>query len=264
MRGFSPVNQKERELLEVVGAQPSRFQVIARRPWTIALGTHAYLPGLVVGLIAFAVVARDNPVASVPAALVAALVMTLCLAVHEAGHLLFGRLSRGVKPRMLVLFSGGGISILEGRHEDPRGAALFAAGGPIASTLASLALICAAVLVPSGPFAFALVIPAALTLVMTVVNLLPIAPMDGYTLFRSWLWSNLGNRAEAERVALDWSRVVIAFLIACAAVALLTDREAGVAALVMCTAFVVQHHKVFNRVMAEAKRPDTTALHPPA
>src|ERR1700755_3151274 len=136
MRGLSPVNQKERELLEVVGVQPSRFQVIARRPWTIAVGRRAYLPGLAVGLITFGMVARHDLLAAIPAAFLSALVMTLCVAAHEAGHLFFGRLSRGVNPRMLVLFSAGGISILEGRHEEPRGAALFAAGGPIASFLA--------------------------------------------------------------------------------------------------------------------------------
>ena len=203
-----------------------------------------------VGLIVFGIVAPRNPLAAGPAALVAALATTVCLAAHEAGHLLFGRLSRGVKPRMLVLSSGGGISILEGRHEEPRGAALFAAGGPLASIVTSVGLLGAGLTIPRGPFSVALLVPALVTLVMAALNLLPIAPMDGYMLFRSWLWSNLGNRAEAERRALDWSRVVIAVLIACSTAGFAADRAAGLVGLMICAAFVAQHHKVFNKAAA--------------
>ena len=47
MRPGFPVNQLERELLEAVGTKPSRCtSVIARRPWSIAVGRRAYLPGL--------------------------------------------------------------------------------------------------------------------------------------------------------------------------------------------------------------------------
>jgi Zn-dependent protease len=249
------VNRKERELLEAVGTKPGLYRVISRRPWTIAVGRRAYLPGLMVGLIVFGIVAPRNPLAAVPAALVAALATTVCLAAHEAGHLLFGRLSRGVKPRMLVLSSGGGISILEGRHEEPRGAALFAAGGPIASVVAGVTLLAAGLLLPTGPFAVALTVPAVITLAVAALNLLPIAPMDGYALFRSWLWSNLGNRAEAERRALDWSRVVIVVLLAVSIATSTADGRVTLIALLVCATLVAQHHRVFTRMRAESRNP---------
>jgi Zn-dependent protease len=253
MRHGSPVNQKERELLEAVGTKPDLYRVIVRRPWSIAVGPRAYLPGLTAALIAFGIVARHGPLGALFAALLAALAMTFCIAVHEAGHLLFSRYSRGVKARMLVLFSGGGISILEGRHEDPRGAALFAAGGPIASVLASMALIDLGLLAPAS-FRPALLVPGLLTLVMMALNMLPIAPMDGYVLYRSWLWSNLGNRSDAELRALDWSRVIIVLLVSVSLAVAAADRTASLAALLVCVTLVVQHHKVFTRVMAEGTK----------
>ena len=48
--------------------------------------------------------------------------------------------------------------------------------------------------------------PAALNTLVLLVNLLPVAPSDGYALFRSALWAETGSRAEAERRAIAWSR----------------------------------------------------------
>ncbi len=250
---LSPVNTNERELLEAVGMSPSGVRVIARHPWSIALGRRAYLPGLAAAAMVFGIVAGHDPLGAVPASLVAALTMTICLAAHEAGHLVFSRFSRGVKARMLVLFSAGGISILEGRHEEPRGAAWFAAGGPIASLVASVAFIAVGLVIPYGPFTPALIVPALLTLATTGLNLLPVAPMDGYSLFRSWLWSNLGNRAEAERRALDWSRVVIVVLLGCTIAAYAVDRMFALISVIVCVTLVAQHHKAFTRSQVESR-----------
>src|SRR5215469_1378291 len=159
VRHWEPVSEAESDLLEVVGAKPARFHVVFRHPWTFAVGRRAYLPGLAVGLIVFGIVGRHNLFGAFPAALVGGMVLTICLAAHEAGHLLFSRLSPGVKPRMLVLFSGGGISILEGRHKEPGGAAWFAAGGPIASVLASASFLTVGMLIPRGMFTVALLVP---------------------------------------------------------------------------------------------------------
>jgi Zn-dependent protease len=250
---FTAPNQKERELLEVVGMAPDRFRVATRRPVTVAFGRRAYLPALAGGLIVLGSTLRDGFTTALAAAIIGGLATGLTLAAHEAGHLLAARRARDVEPRMLALFAGGGVSIVEGRFSDPRSAATFSAGGPIASFLVTGVLLAAGLLLPSGAYATAFLIPAVLSLMLAVVNLLPIAPMDGYMLFRAWMWAELGDRAEAERRAIDWSRSLIAYALLLAVVAYQWNHIAGLVALVFCASFVIQHHRVVAK-QAERKR----------
>jgi Zn-dependent protease len=255
LRSFwAPVNAEEQALLETTGANPENFRVIARRPWTIALSERAYVPGLLVGLIVFVIAHPSGLVPAFAAAAVAGFVLTLGLAVHELGHLVLGGRARGVRPRMLVLFGGGGISILEGRHQDPRGAALFAAGGPLASICSVAVLLAGGLLLPAGPFAAALIVPAVLLAALTFVNLLPLAPMDGYLFVRSALWAKHACRDEGERRALQWSRCSITYLLLLSALVLRENTTAGIVGVIMCATFVVQHHKLFVRLTANEQR----------
>jgi Zn-dependent protease len=148
---------------------------------------------------------------------------------------------------MLVLLPGGGLTVVEGRHEDPGGAALFAAGGPLAS-IATIPPLAAAGLLLPGPFASAVLVPAVLTGCLALVNLLPVAPMDGWLLLRSALWAKHGSRIEGERRAMQWSRCMLAWGLLAASIVLMSNRIAGVAAIFACGMFIIQHHKVHARL----------------
>jgi Zn-dependent protease len=242
----SPLNARETALLEAIGTTPKGYRVLLRRPLTVALGRGAYLPGLVAGLFTIAVSYRHGE-ASVLAAAVAAGVMTLSLVAHEGGHLLAGRRAKGVTPRMIILRSTGGVSVIEGRLESARGAALFAAGGPLATAVVTLGLVVGGLELPA-PFGAALFLPALLNGLLLVANLLPLAPMDGYLLFRSALWAEVGSRAEAERRALGWSRAVLGWAVFCSLVILGRDPLDGLLCLFLVGTFAVQHHAASHRV----------------
>src|SRR4051794_40644092 len=159
-----------------------RYRVLARRPLTILMGPRAYLPGVCGALIAFAIAYPHGRFDAVTSAIIGGLALLVSLAVHEAGHLLFSRSAKGIEPRLLVMRSSGGVSIVEGRCEDARGAAMFAAGGPIASIVLTIVYVWAGLAIPWEPLQIGLLLAAMLNLLLLIVNLLPVAPMDGFAL----------------------------------------------------------------------------------
>ena len=253
----TPLNAIESALLEAIGMSAKGCRVLVRRPLTVALGRRAYLPGVVVALLTFAASYRHGG-AALLAAVIAALVITVSLAAHEGGHLLLGRYAKGVTPRMIVLRSTGGVAVVEGRYESARGAALFAAGGPLATAIVTGALVVAGLQLPA-PFDTAFLVPAVLNAFMLVANLLPLAPMDGYMLFRSALWAEVGNRAEAERRAMNWSRALIGWAVAWALVVLDHNRLYGLLGLFLVATFGLQHHAAASRAAPSRVRADRRA-----
>jgi Zn-dependent protease len=245
------LEESETKLLEAtVGV--GRYHVLTRRPVTVALGPRGYLPALVGGLVGLAVSRADGAAAAILAAVVTGVALEVALAVHEAGHLVISRVVEGVRPRMLLLRSSGGVSIVEGNLKDARGAALFAAGGPLASVALTLVYAVVGVLLPLGPIRDGLLVAATLNLFVLVVNLLPVAPNDGYALFRSAVWAQVGSRAEAEKRALAWSRAVLAVGLAVSLLTFTFGRTAGIAAFALLAALTVQHHLVAVRLSRAA------------
>jgi Zn-dependent protease len=144
---------------------------------------------------------------------------------------------------MIVLRSTGGMSVVEGRYETARGAALFAAGGPLASATVTVALVVAGLQLPA-PFGMALILPAFLNALVLGVNLLPLAPMDGYMLFRAAVWAKVGSREEADRCAMGWSRALLGWAAFCSLVVLARNPVYGLLALFLVGTFALQHHAV--------------------
>ena len=105
---------------------------------------------------------------------------------------------------------------------------------------------------PTGPFATALLVPAVLATVLALINLLPVAPMDGWLLLRSAEWARHGSRAEAERRALQWSRCLLVYAMLAASLIVFTDRIAGMIATMVCACFVIQHHKLVTRLAEQS------------
>ena len=247
-----PDASEARLLAATVG--PGHYRVLTRRPLTVALGPGAHAPALACGALGFAIGLRYGLIGALVAGGITALAMELSVAAHEAGHLLFGRHVRGITPRILLLRRSGGAAIVEGRFSDARGAALFAAGGPLVSAALTVAYAAAASFMPSAAVRTGFLLPAAATAFLLLLNLLPVAPTDGYALFRSALWAEIGSRAEAERRAIAWSRAVLAFGLAVTLELFRWQDAAAFAALAAVTALTVQHHLVFRRLAAEARQ----------
>jgi Zn-dependent protease len=237
----------EGKLLEAT-VGPGDYRVLTRRPLTIAVAPGASAPALVAAALGFMVEFHRGIATAALAAAIAGAGLALAIAAHEAGHLLFGSHVRGLVPRILLLRSGGGASIVEGRFEDARGAAVFAAGGPAASLMLTVSYVVAATLAPWPALRVGLLVPALVNALLLLINLLPVAPTDGYALFRSALWAETGNRAEAERRAIAWSRVVLAIGLVVSLELAASHQLAGVLALFAVTTLTVQHHAVARRV----------------
>jgi Zn-dependent protease len=236
------MNEKETELVAAAGFGPAR--VLTRRPLTVAVARRSYVPALIGGLFAFAIVIHDGPLDALLAAAIAGAALTLSLFVHECGHLALARRANGVTPRALLMRSTGGVSILEGRYTDARGAALFASGGPLATIAITVAYFVAGLLVPAGPVEIGFFLPAAMNVLLLAINLLPVAPMDGYMLFRAAIWASVGNRAEAERRAMRLSRYVLVCGLELSLLVLYADLQRGMMALVVVATLALQHHAV--------------------
>ena len=132
-------------------------------------------------------------------------------------------------------------------HGAARSCSVCGAGGPIATVVFTIVLVLAAVFVSPGSVSIGLLVAAFLNTLILAVNLLPVAPTDGYALFRSAVWAETGSRAEAERRALAWSRVVLASGLFVAVLVLGIDKLYGVLAVVILVTLTVQHHVVARR-----------------
>jgi Zn-dependent protease len=242
----SPMNATETQFVEAIGMKPSR--VLIRRPLTVAFERHFYLPGLLAATLTFVISSRHGFLGAAAAAAIAGVVFTLSLVAHEFGHLVLGRRARGITPRILLMRSAGGVAIVEGRYADARGAALFAAGGPLATLAVALGLVAGGLMLPVGPFATSLILPAALNLILLAVNLLPVAPTDGYLLIRSAFWASGDSRNDAERRAIRWSRRMLVFGFFISLLMLWGDPQLGMVALAVCASFVVQHRAAARRL----------------
>jgi len=241
---------RETELLGAAGFKPCR--VLIRRPLTIAAERHAYVPGLIAGLITFGVVYPHGLPVALAASALAAAALALSLVAHEAGHLLAARRVRGLTAGLLVMRPSGCVSIVEGRYADPRAAALFAAGGPLATLAVAVAYLTTALLLPVGAFATALIVPGVLNLMLLGVNLLPVAPMDGYMLMRSLLWARAGNRAEAETRAIRWSAQVLGLGILLSLLVFFGNERSGLIALFLVTTLGAQHYVASRHLAAHS------------
>ena len=244
-------DESEARLLEAT-VGPGRYRVLTRWPLTIALGPRASAPALVTALAVFLSALRHGFVTAVVAGAIAGVALAFAVAAHEAGHLISGRHVRGLVPRILLLRMGGGASIVEGRFRDPRGAALFAAAGPAVSLALTSAYIAAVALAPWQAVRVGFFVPAVASAVMLGINLLPVAPTDGYALFRAALWAETGSRPEAERRAIEWSRVVLASGIVVSLLLAAHNHFAAFVALASVVTLTIQHHAVVRRSTSPA------------
>jgi Zn-dependent protease len=118
---------------------------------------------------------------------------------HELGHALVAR-RHGVGTEGIDLWAMGGVARLSKEPPTPRAAWRIAVAGPaVSAVLVALFAVLAVVL--SGPAAVALAWLAVVNAVVTVVNLVPVAPLDGGRILTALVWWRSGDRTRGQLVA---------------------------------------------------------------
>ncbi|NML49247.1 CBS domain-containing protein [Streptomyces sp. R302] len=151
-------------------------------------------------------------------AVVAAVVLLLCLLAHELSHAVVAR-RNGVVVKDITLWLLGGMARLRGEVPSPGAEARIAGVGPLVSLLLGVLFGLLAGLFGglygAGLPVEALAWLAGVNLLLAVFNALPAAPLDGGRLLRAAVWRWTGNRLCATAVAtgagraLGWALVVL-------------------------------------------------------
>jgi Zn-dependent protease len=135
-------------------------------------------------------------------AVIAALLLFLCVLLHELSHSVVAR-ARGMSVAGITLFIFGGVSNIRGEAEKPADEFWMAVVGPLMSFgLAGLAWVgWLAVGGGSSPLAAVLRYLASVNLLLALFNLIPGFPLDGGRVLRALLWAITADSRRATRVA---------------------------------------------------------------
>ena len=167
--------------------------VLSLVTWTLAT---RYFPGQIASL---------TPAAYWGIGLAAAVLLFLCVLLHELGHSLVARLA-GIPVSRITLFIFGGVAHIASESRRPLVELSVALAGPVVS--AGLGGLCrwgAGLISPQTPPALAgvaiLRYLAVVNMAILVFNLLPGFPLDGGRVLRAVLWAVMGDLRKATRIA---------------------------------------------------------------
>ncbi|MGZ0145877.1 site-2 protease family protein [Kribbella sp. WER1] len=202
----------------------------------IPIGTHWSVLGMVLiitGTLAWTTLPYLVPGRSAAeywiTGVIVAVVFVASLLVHELAHALTALRFR-VPVQRITLWMLGGVSVLDGDPETPRGAFLIAAAGPAASlALGGLGIGGGLLLGASehgGLPEMSVMWLAVMNLALFVFNLLPGVPLDGGRVLRAVLWHRYGDPDKATVIA-SVAGVCVGTLVALAGVAELITKDPG-------------------------------------
>lgn len=147
-----------------------------------------------------------------------AILLFLCVALHELGHS-FVAMRYGIKIRSITLYIFGGVASMEDIPRDPGMEARMAVAGPGVSGIIGagstlLSVQSAFLLGGAHPLTTLLWTLGVINIVLMIFNLLPAFPMDGGRVLRAWLASRMPY-VEATRQAANIGKlfaIVMGFL----------------------------------------------------
>jgi Zn-dependent protease/CBS domain-containing protein len=136
------------------------------------------------------------------AAMISALLLFVCVLVHELAHALVAG-NYGLKTKRILLFIFGGMAEIEKEPEKPGVAFQIAIAGPIASfLLAGIAFLMALPFQGSNSPELAVLDYLVISnLLLGLFNLLPGYPLDGGRMLHAFVWKVTGNTEQAVRFA---------------------------------------------------------------
>jgi Zn-dependent protease len=136
--------------------------------------------------------------------IVFAILLFVCVALHELGHSYIAR-RNGVVIRSITLYFFGGVASMEEIPRNPRLELRMASAGPAISGVVGLLCVLFAQLLGFLGWAHPLVILlwtlGVMNLILMVFNLLPAFPMDGGRVLRAWLATRMPYVAATRRAA---------------------------------------------------------------
>lgn len=132
-------------------------------------------------------------------ALCAGLGVPLALAGHELGHALAARRLRMQVIGISIRWLGAGTYI-DGAYPGGRSAWRVAACGPLASLLLAALGACGFLAAPTGGLRLGLALFLGINLLIFALNLVPVAPLDGYRLLLGLAWARCGDKERAEQL----------------------------------------------------------------
>ena len=136
---------------------------------------------------------------------VAALLLFVCVLLHELGHSLVAK-GYGIPVARVTLFIFGGVAQMASEPQRPRVELMIALAGPLVSVVIAIACFYLATTMTvetvGQVVAFAIVkYLAMINTVILVFNLLPGFPLDGGRVLRAALWAWTGSLRRATRMA---------------------------------------------------------------
>jgi Zn-dependent protease len=142
-----------------------------------------------------------SPLTTWTVAVIATLLLFVCVLAHELGHSLVAR-SQGIPVKNITLFLLGGVSTIESEAASPGREMLLAGAGPLVSLAVGAASWGLAGLVTRPEPARAVLLYLGIAnLSLAVFNLLPGFPLDGGRVLRALFWWRSRNFAQATRRA---------------------------------------------------------------
>ena len=170
---------------------------------------------------------------------VAAVLLSVSVVVHELAHSLVAR-ARGIAVGGINLFILGGVSNLEADSKRARDEFYVAIVGPTTSILISVLLMGVAWILGGGSSPLNAVVwyLAIVNLVLGIFNLLPVFPLDGGRVLRSFIWAVTGSHSSATRVSSILGRTAGIGLIALGVYWFVSDNPLGGVWLVFIGWFV--------------------------
>jgi len=171
----------------------------SHQPARLTLGLPAAGPFVALAAL-FGLVGAQAGMPVALAALLGGVGGTASLVAHELGHVFVARRLPGIRSASVSLLWLGAAARFEGRYESGGQQARVALAGPQTSLGLAVPFVAACYLPLPGSLKMGLLLLALFNVALALLNLIPVAPLDGHKLAVAALWSATGSEHRARRI----------------------------------------------------------------
>jgi Zn-dependent protease/CBS domain-containing protein len=165
--------------------------------------------------LSYGFLAVDSPMLRWSYSTIFAVLLFVCVALHELGHSYVAR-AHGIGIKSITLYLFGGVAAIEDMPKNPKLELQMALAGPAISGILSLVALLLyyeslSLLGIRHPLTILLSTLAIVNLTLLIFNLLPAFPMDGGRVLRAWLATRMSYVA-ATSIAASVGKIFAAFM----------------------------------------------------